>query len=67
MFRVVSYQAVLRILFVSAGLVLGAVAQDQPEQKSADKPAQAQPAAPPSGVRAGKARARCRRSPEAAH
>jgi GWxTD domain-containing protein len=46
MFRVVSYQAVLRILFVSAGLVLGAVAQDQPEQKSADKPAQAQPAVP---------------------
>jgi GWxTD domain-containing protein len=53
MFRVVSYQAVLRILFVSAGLmVAGALAQDQPDQKSATKPAndaassaQAQPAA----------------------
>jgi GWxTD domain-containing protein len=50
MFRVVSYQAVLRVLFVSAGLlVAGAVAQ-QPDQKPADKPtndaaaAQAQPA-----------------------
>ena len=40
MFRVVSYQAVLRILFVSAGLmVVGALAQDQPDQKSATKPA----------------------------
>ena len=40
MVRVASYQAVLRILFVSAGLmVAGAVAQDQREQKSADKPA----------------------------
>src|ERR1022692_3795435 len=40
MFRVVSYQAVLRILFVSAGLmVAGALAQDQPDQKSATKPA----------------------------
>ncbi len=53
MFRVVSYQAVLRILFVSAGLmVAGALAQDQPDQKSTTKPAsdaassaQAQPAA----------------------
>ena len=40
MFRVGSSQAVLRILFVSAGLmVAGAVAQDQPDQKPADKPA----------------------------
>jgi GWxTD domain-containing protein len=40
MFRVVSYQAVLRILFVSVGLLVsGAVAQEQPAQKSADKPA----------------------------
>jgi GWxTD domain-containing protein len=53
MFRVVAYKAVLRILFVCAGLlVAGATAQDQPAQKSADKPAdiaagsaQAQPAA----------------------
>jgi GWxTD domain-containing protein len=52
MFRVVAYKAVLRILFVCAGLlVAGATAQDQPAQKSADKPAdiaagsaQAQPA-----------------------
>jgi GWxTD domain-containing protein len=42
MFRVVSYQAVLRILLVSAGLLVsGAVAQDQPEPKPADKPANA--------------------------
>jgi len=53
MFRVGSSQSILRILFVSAGLtVAGAVAQDQPDQKPADKPAsdsassqQAQPAA----------------------
>jgi GWxTD domain-containing protein len=53
MFRVGSSQSILRILFVSAGLtVAGAVAQDQPEQKPADKPAsdaassqQVQPAA----------------------
>ncbi|MFZ0861083.1 MAG: GWxTD domain-containing protein [Candidatus Sulfotelmatobacter sp.] len=39
MFRVVSYQAALRILFASAGLmVAGAVAQDQPIPQSADKP-----------------------------
>jgi GWxTD domain-containing protein len=52
MFRVASYQAVLRISLVSFGLlVCGAVAQDQPDQKSTDKPAkdtagaeQAQPA-----------------------
>src|ERR1700675_1607071 len=46
MFRVVSYQAVLRILFLCAGLmVVGAVAQDQPD-KAADKPANAATAAP---------------------
>jgi GWxTD domain-containing protein len=53
MFRVGSSQSILRILFVSAGLtVAGAVAQDQPDQKPADKPAsdaassqQVQPAA----------------------
>jgi len=53
MFRVGSGQSILRILFVSAGLtVAGAVAQDQPDQKPADKPAsdaassqQVQPAA----------------------
>lgn len=40
MFRVSSYQAVLRILLISGGLlVCGAVAQDQPDQKSTDKPA----------------------------
>src|ERR1700721_4761556 len=45
MFRVVSYQAVLRILFLCAGLmVVGAVAQDQPD-KATDKPANAAPAA----------------------
>jgi GWxTD domain-containing protein len=52
MFRVGSYQTVLRILFVSASvMVVGAVAQDQALQKPADKPAsdtasaaQAQPA-----------------------
>jgi GWxTD domain-containing protein len=52
MFRVASYQTVLRISLVSFGLlVCGAVAQDQPDQKSTDKPAkdtagavQAQPA-----------------------
>jgi len=56
MFRVGSSQSILRILFVSAGLtVAGAVAQDQPDQKPADKPAgdaassqQVQPAAAPS-------------------
>ena len=53
MFRVGSSQSILRILLVSAGLtVAGAVAQDQPDQKPADKPAsdaassqQVQPAA----------------------
>src|ERR1700687_5978068 len=45
MFRVVSYQAVLRILFLCAGLmVIGAVAQDQPD-KAVDKPANAAPTA----------------------
>src|SRR5579862_9070735 len=40
MFRVVSPQAIFRILLVSAGLlVAGAVAQDQPAQTPADKPA----------------------------
>ena len=40
MFRVVSLQAVLRILLASAGLmVAGAVAQDQPAQTPANKPA----------------------------
>jgi len=40
MFRVGSYQTVLRILFVSASvMVVGAVAQDQAVQKPADKPA----------------------------
>src|SRR5580693_8096487 len=40
MFRVGSSQSILRILLVSAGLtVAGAVAQDQPDQKPADKPA----------------------------
>ena len=38
MFRVGSYQTVLRILFVSASvMVVGAVAQDQAVQKPADK------------------------------
>jgi GWxTD domain-containing protein len=41
MFRVSSYQAVFRILLVSFGLlVCGAFAQDQPDQKASDKPAQ---------------------------
>src|SRR6202140_189519 len=45
MFRVVSYQAFLRILFLCAGLmVVGAVAQDQPD-KAADKQANSPPAA----------------------
>jgi GWxTD domain-containing protein len=40
MFRVSAYQTVLRILFVSASvMVVGAVAQDQALQKPADKPA----------------------------
>jgi GWxTD domain-containing protein len=46
MFRVVSHQAVLRILFVTAGLVAGAVAQDKPEQKSADNSATQQTQVP---------------------
>ena len=38
MFRVASYQSVLRVSLVSFGLlVCGAVAQDQPDAKSADK------------------------------
>jgi len=41
MFRVDSYQAVLRVLLASVGLmVCGAVAQNQPDQKSPEKPAQ---------------------------
>jgi GWxTD domain-containing protein len=40
MFRVVSFQTVLRILFVCVGLLAsGAVAQDRSAQKPADKPA----------------------------
>jgi GWxTD domain-containing protein len=54
MFRVTSYQAALRILLVSVGLLAsGALAQDAQDQKSEEKPAtdaagaaQAQPAAP---------------------
>ena len=47
MFRVVSHQAVLRILFVSAGLLVpGAVAQDQPAQKPADNSATQQTQVP---------------------
>ncbi|HEY6370777.1 MAG TPA: GWxTD domain-containing protein [Candidatus Sulfotelmatobacter sp.] len=46
MFRVASYQAVLRISLVSFGLlVCGAVAQDQPDAKSTDKSATDKPAA----------------------
>jgi GWxTD domain-containing protein len=51
MVRVVSNQAVLRILFVSAGLLVAGAAAQQADQKPADKPtndaaaAQAQPAA----------------------
>ena len=45
MFRVASYQAVLRISLISFGLlVCGAVAQDQPDAKSADKSATDKPA-----------------------
>jgi GWxTD domain-containing protein len=53
MFRVVSHQAVLRTLFVSAGLLVAGAAAQQPDQKPADKPtndaaaAQSQPAAAP--------------------
>jgi len=53
MVRVVSNQAVLRILFVSAGLLVAGAAAQQADQKPADKPtndaaaAQAQPAAAP--------------------
>src|SRR5271169_5174351 len=40
MFRVASYQSLLRILLVSVGLLVsGAVAQDQADPKSTDKPA----------------------------
>jgi hypothetical protein len=47
MFRVVSYQAVLRILFVSLGLLIsGAVAQDQANQKPANDAASSAPAQP---------------------
>jgi len=51
MFRVASYQGLLRILLVAAGLVAAAaVAQDQQDQKAADKPAKdtasSQPAQP---------------------
>jgi GWxTD domain-containing protein len=68
MFRVGSYQTVLRILFVSAGVMVGsAVAQNQALQKPADKstndtasaaqaqpvPAQEQPAAAPAKPDAG--------------
>ena len=51
MFRVVSHQAVLRTLFVSAGLLVAGAAAQQPDPKPADKPtndaatAQVQPAA----------------------
>src|ERR1700726_420700 len=50
MFRVVPHQAVLRTLFVSAGLLVAGAAAQQPDLKSADKPsndavaAQSQPA-----------------------
>ena len=44
MFRVKSYQSVLRVLLVSAGLIvcgaLAALAQDKPDQTSSEKPAQ---------------------------
>jgi len=50
MFRVVPHQAVLRTLFVSAGLLVAGAAAQQPDLKSVDKPsndavaAQSQPA-----------------------
>jgi GWxTD domain-containing protein len=53
MYRVVSHQAVLRTLFVSAGLLVAGATAQQPDQKPADKPtndaaaAQSQPAAAP--------------------
>jgi GWxTD domain-containing protein len=60
MFRVNSYQAVLRVLLASAGLmVCGAVAQDKPndqqnqvnqDQKSAEKPAQDAASAAPASA-----------------
>jgi GWxTD domain-containing protein len=47
MFRVSSSQAILRILFVSMGLlVAGAVAQDKPDAKSTEKPSNDAAAAP---------------------
>ena len=47
MLRVSSYKAVFRVLFAFFGLlVCGAFAQDQPDQKSSDKPAQDTTAAP---------------------
>lgn len=49
MFRVASYQTISRVLLVFAGLLLtGAVAQDQPDQKPADKPTPEAAAAPQS-------------------
>ena len=51
MFRVASYQAVLRISLVSFGLlVCGAVAQDQPDAKSTDKAATDKPAKDAAGA-----------------
>jgi GWxTD domain-containing protein len=51
MFRVASYQAVLRISLVSFGLlVCGALAQDQPDAKSPDKAATDQPAKDAAGA-----------------
>ena len=73
MFRVVAYKAVLRILFVCAGLlVAGATAQDQPAQKSADKPADLAAGAGTARRRANRARAntaraRCRGSSQASY
>src|SRR5579872_2462498 len=61
MFRVGSYQAVLRILFASTILmVAGALAQDQPDQKNAPpkdaaSPTQAQPTAAQAQPAAGQA------------
>ncbi len=51
MFRVASYQAVLRISLVSFGLlVCGAVAQDQPDAKSTNKAATEKPAKDAAGA-----------------
>jgi GWxTD domain-containing protein len=65
MYRVVSHQAVLRTLFVSAGLLVAGATAQQPDQKPADKPTNDAAAAQPQPAVAQTEAAPAKPAPEA--